>query len=240
MTPASLGTGMHAARPLQFSVTGGSVAVVVLALLGGALSAILGGMVAYRAYRGYRRTGDRRLLALGAGIFLLATGSIALQARISVETPTGGVRLAIPGRIVPFLVTGIELIGLGCILWAIYSRPGSRRAPLAKGVGALVGVVVLVARARSFDVPLWIATMPLVTALVGSFVAYQAYRGYRRNGSRAMLFIGIGVFLLAIASFVGTSPVILLHDLSDGLALLAAFALRNVGSIALLYALTRA
>ncbi|PSP63290.1 hypothetical protein BRC79_11485 [Halobacteriales archaeon QH_8_67_27] len=32
----------------------------------------------------------------------------------------------------------------------------------------------------------------LFGALLGLFVAYQAYRGYRRNDSRPMLFIAVG------------------------------------------------
>ncbi|SNZ12149.1 hypothetical protein SAMN06269185_1521 [Natronoarchaeum philippinense] len=35
----------------------------------------------------------------------------------------------------------------------------------------------------------------LASAVIGLFIAYQAYRGYRRNDSRPMLFIAIGFFL---------------------------------------------
>ncbi len=37
----------------------------------------------------------------------------------------------------------------------------------------------------------------VVGALIGLFIAYQAYRGYRRNESRPMLFIAVG-FVLAL------------------------------------------
>ena len=36
----------------------------------------------------------------------------------------------------------------------------------------------------------------VVTLLVGTFVAYQSYRGYRRNDSRAMLALALGIVLL--------------------------------------------
>ena len=51
--------------------------------------------------------------------------------------------------------------------------------------------------------PEWVITFVQATdvlaALLGIFIAYQAYRGYRRNESRPMLFIAIGfVFVLAV------------------------------------------
>lgn len=36
----------------------------------------------------------------------------------------------------------------------------------------------------------------LLGALLGLFIAYQAYRGYRRNASRPMLFMAIGFALI--------------------------------------------
>lgn len=40
-----------------------------------------------------------------------------------------------------------------------------------------------------------------ITAIVGAFVAYQGYRGYRRNDSRPMLFLAIGIALLTTVTF---------------------------------------
>lgn len=52
------------------------------------------------------------------------------------------------------------------------------------------------------DVPSWVASLiqygDVLAALLGVFIAYQAYRGYRRNDSRPMLFISLG-FVLALA-----------------------------------------
>jgi len=39
-----------------------------------------------------------------------------------------------------------------------------------------------------------------VTALAGAFVAYQGYRGYRRNDSPPMLYLAIGILLLTTVS----------------------------------------
>lgn len=46
----------------------------------------------------------------------------------------------------------------------------------------------------------WVAAVlqatDVVGALLGLFIAYQAYRGYRRNQSRPMLFISLGFILV--------------------------------------------
>lgn len=56
------------------------------------------------------------------------------------------------------------------------------------------------------DVPSWVATViqygDVLAALLGIFIAYQAFRGYRRNDSRPMLFIAIGFVLVLAFPFV--------------------------------------
>ena len=37
--------------------------------------------------------------------------------------------------------------------------------------------------------------------MLGLFIAFQAYRGYRRNQSRRMLFLALGLALLTVAPF---------------------------------------
>lgn len=43
----------------------------------------------------------------------------------------------------------------------------------------------------------FLQAIDVVSALIGLYIAYQAYRGYRRNQSRPMLFVSIG-FVLAL------------------------------------------
>lgn len=38
--------------------------------------------------------------------------------------------------------------------------------------------------------------------ILGLFIVFQAYRGYRRNQSRRMLFLALGLALLTVAPFV--------------------------------------
>ncbi len=42
----------------------------------------------------------------------------------------------------------------------------------------------------------------LLVAIVGTLIAVQAYRGYRRNDSQAMLYLAIGLALLTLGPFV--------------------------------------
>lgn len=44
-------------------------------------------------------------------------------------------------------------------------------------------------------------TVTLGAMVLGLFIAFQAYRGYRRNRSRRMLFLALGFALLTVAPF---------------------------------------
>lgn len=71
-----------------------------------------------------------------------------------------------------------------------------------------------------FTINFWLATVPKVFALVlGVFIVYLAYRGYRRNRSGPLLYVALGFGLLTAGTVVeGLFYVIL------GEALLAAIA----------------
>jgi len=59
--------------------------------------------------------------------------------------------------------------------------------------------VVRVDEATVFEL-LTVASLFLV-ALFGTLIAYQAYRGYRRNGARSMLYLALGLLLLTLFLF---------------------------------------
>jgi len=65
-------------------------------------------------------------------------------------------------------------------------------------------------------IPDWVRllsqSMNIVAALVGLLIAYQAYRGYRRNDSRPMLFIAFGFTLTVGLPFVMAVPTLLLSN----------------------------
>lgn len=79
-----------------------------------------------------------------------------------------------------------------------------------------------------------------VTAVVGLFVAYQAYRGYRRNDSRPMLYLAVGVLLLTAVP-AGANVVLSAATAATDAEILLVISLAHlVGVVSVLYALTRA
>lgn len=98
------------------SATGGPVAVAALVLVGLAAAAALSLLIAYEALKGYRGSGDRGMLMLAVGIVLLSAGPIALRIAVPTFTTTvASVRI--------LSVTCSQLLGLLCVLYAIYGRP---------------------------------------------------------------------------------------------------------------------
>lgn len=79
-----------------------------------------------------------------------------------------------------------------------------------------------------------------VTALIAVFVAYQGYRGYRRNDSVAVLSLSVGILFLTALPFTVLEVLSLLALVSDAQAILVVQFLKVAGLGAVLYALTRA
>lgn len=85
-----------------------------------------------------------------------------------------------------------------------------------------------------------IVALAFVTASVGAFVAYQAFRGYRRNASQPMLFLAVGIALLTVVPFVVARGLQLVVSLSDAQFLVVITVFDIAGLSAILYSLTRA
>lgn len=94
--------------------------------------------------------------------------------------------------------------------------------------------------AGPLDTAGFIFLLEFVTAVGGLFVAYQAHRGYRRNGSRPMLYLAAGVLLLTAVPFAVSYALETLTLASDALLVLAVGTLDVLGLSAVLYSLTRA
>jgi cytochrome bd-type quinol oxidase subunit 1 len=75
------------------------------------------------------------------------------------------------------------------------------------------------------------------TAAVGAFVAYQAYRGYRRNGSRRMGALAVAIVCIAVPP-AAVHGVALGVPLTDAQAIVAILFFHTVG-LAVLYASLR-
>ena len=73
----------------------------------------------------------------------------------------------------------------------------------------------------------------LLTALVGCYVTYLAYRGYRRNDSETMRVLAIGVLFIAVGPYVvsyGLAPVL---GLTDAQTILGVTLSHTVGLVAI-------
>ena len=99
-------------------------------------------------------------------------------------------------------------------------------APLVAGGASVLG---LLATAVGF-----------VTALLAVFVAYQGYRGYRRNDSAPVFFLSLGILFLTALPFFASEALGTLPGVSDAKVILAIQVLNVVGLGSVLYALTRA
>lgn len=75
-----------------------------------------------------------------------------------------------------------------------------------------------------------------LTAIVGLFVAVQAYRGFRRNGAPRMRALAIGIGLLTTGAFLAAVVADTLGA-GDGVVLLVRGGLSVAGLSAVLYAL---
>lgn len=85
-----------------------------------------------------------------------------------------------------------------------------------------------------------ILVLAATTAAAGLFVAFQAYRGYRRNASRPLLYLAIGIALLT-AIPVGMNYLLSeIPGTTDAGILLVITVAHFAGVLAILYALTRA
>lgn len=225
----------------------GAFGVIAAGLLLQAGTVPLALLVAYRLFAGYRGSGDRAMLSLATGlVFLFAIPTIV---RFVFPTVIGGEAL------LQELVAGSsEIFGLVAILYAIYGRGGRRRtvrkryeADPSAAVFPLSVVAVIVWQAGGvlgIAPAITAATVAqitsVVTAVLGGYVAAIAFRGYRRNDSRPMAFLSLGVVLVTVVR-VGTELALLwVFGATGPTILLATACWYLLGLAAIYHSLTRA
>jgi len=81
----------------------------------------------------------------------------------------------------------------------------------------------------------WIVTaIKLVALVLGAFIVYLAYKGYRRNTSKPLLYVALGFALITVATIVeGILYVIIGSDLL--VALLISTIVTVIGFLAIIY-----
>jgi len=80
----------------------------------------------------------------------------------------------------------------------------------------------------------------LAVLVLGAYVGYQSYRGYRRNGSRAVLFLGVGIVLATTARQLVSIAVYLAVTRDPLVVLVVFFGCSTLGLLSVLYAFLRA
>jgi len=90
---------------------------------------------------------------------------------------------------------------------------------------------------RPFTEMDWIVTViKLVALLSGAFIVYLAYKGYRRNTSKPLLYVAIGFALITAATIVeGILYVIIGSDLL--VALFISTIITVIGFVAIIYSI---
>ena len=95
--------------------------------------------------------------------------------------------------------------------------------------------VVRLEEAPLFEL-LTVATLFLV-ALLGTVIAYQAYRGYRRNDSPSMLYLASGLLLLTLVPFLLNVALTTLASTDQVVTIFAENVSRLLGLVAIMYSL---
>lgn len=217
----------------DFSVDGGSLAAALLAIALAIATIGIGIWVAYRAYRGYRQSGERPALFLAVGIAL----AFSVYSIVRIVFPTAGAS----SLLTTTAAVSVQIVGLGFIVYAIHGRPEHAADSHLGGVlvGGIVAIFGLVIVSRQIVEPATaVNVIDTLAAVVGGFVATQAYRGYQRYDSRPMLLLATGILLLTVGSFVGAHIVDTLVDVSDAVVLVVVGASELAGLVFVLRSLT--
>jgi len=93
--------------------------------------------------------------------------------------------------------------------------------------------------ANRFDsaVQMWLTGYEFVGAVLGLFIAYQAYRGYRRNESRPMLFMSLGFVLVVGVPVALTVPFLLIPAIPQTAYQFVVQTAEIAGLVCIIYAL---
>ena len=109
----------------------------------------------------------------------------------------------------------------------------------ATALVASLAVVPLETTVLGLDETTTIFFVSMASAVLGTVVAWTAYRGYTRNDSQPMLFLAIGVAFLTVVPFVLSHTIDRVTDASDAAVLLVVTACHLLGLIAIVRSFRR-
>ena len=101
----------------------------------------------------------------------------------------------------------------------------------------LPGAVLQAASRFESTVQVWLTGYELAGAVLGLFIAYQAYRGYRRNESRPMLFMSLGFVLVVGVPVLLTIPFLLVPAVPQAVYQFVIQTSEVAGLVCIIYAL---
>lgn len=104
-------------------------------------------------------------------------------------------------------------------------------------LGAVSETVLQAAGRFENTVQVWLTGYELAGAVLGLFIAYQAYRGYRRNESRPMLFMSLGFVLVVGVPVLLTIPFLLVPAVPQAAYQFAIQTSEVGGLVCIIYAL---
>lgn len=118
------------ALPSDVYLTTGNALVLLLALVATGLSAL----IAYHAYRGYRRNGSRPMLFLAVGFAFITV--VPFFVDILFYAVVGRMyRAEVAGVLLPGTKYGIQIVGLAFVLYSLYGRREQEGGELEGAVG---------------------------------------------------------------------------------------------------------
>lgn len=99
------------------------------------------------------------------------------------------------------------------------------------------GIDTLTRVLRRITDPIEYVTFAATVAVLvlGVYVGYQAYRGYQRNSNRAVLFLGLGIFLVTTVRELGSLVAYLLVGENPLALFVISFGLSILGLTSVLY-----
>jgi len=87
------------------------------------LALVLSLAIVFQAYRGYRRNRSQPMLWLAVGLVLLTVVPFVISLTVASAGTALGFGPVVYAYYVPILNRLIEVVGLACILYSLYSRP---------------------------------------------------------------------------------------------------------------------
>lgn len=99
------------------------------------------------------------------------------------------------------------------------------------------GALLQVAGRFDSTIQVWLTGYEFVGAVLGLFIAYQAYRGYRRNQSRPMLFMSLGFVLVVGVPVLLTIPFLFVASIPQAVYQFVIQTSEVAGLVSIIYAL---